>query len=71
MNIKDILLMYLLIILVIITNFGGALLYKHYIYTFAEYFQFMLGAIGFVFTTMQLIIIGNFCHKAFKEHFKW
>lgn len=71
MNIKDILLMYLLIILVILTNFGGALLYQYYIYTFAEYFQFMLGLIGVAFTIMQLIIIGNFCYKAFQQHFKW
>ncbi len=71
MNFKDLFLMYLLIILVILTNFGGALLYKYYIYDFPAYFQVMLGATGLFFTVMQLIVIGNFCHKAFKKHFNW
>lgn len=71
MNLKDILIMYLLIILVILTNIGGALLYKYYIHEFADFFQFVLGFIGLAFTVMQCIVIGNFCYKAFQKYFNW
>ena len=71
MNLKDILIMYILIILVIITNIGGAILYKYYIYEFADFFKFTLGFIGIGFTIMQFIVIGNFCYKAFKKYFNW
>ena len=71
MNLKDLLIMYLLIILVILTNVGGALLYKYYINEFAEFFKVILAFIGIFFTIMQFIIIGNFCHKAFKKYFNW
>jgi len=71
MNLKDILIMYLLIILVILTNIGGALLYKYYVHEFANFFKTMLAFIGIGFTIMQFIVIGNFCHKAFKDYFRW
>ena len=71
MSLKDVLIMYLLVMLVILTNVVGALLYKYYINEFADYFQGMLAVTGIAITIMQFIIIGNFCHKAFKDYFNW
>ena len=71
MNLKDMLIMYVLIMLVILTNIGGAILYKYYITEFADFFKATLALIGIFFTIMQCIVIGNFCHKAFKKYFNW
>ncbi len=71
MNFKDIFFTYLLFLIVISLNILGAFLYINYWTRLPDYFIGTLGFIGVAFMVFQLILIGNFGYKAFKEYFNW